>query len=636
MLKPVEMEKVRAICLKTSAPSVIKALHNLSVLHVSESEIPETERSGPLASYDDISSRLTRIRSLREAMGTAAFGKAAPEEGRPRKKREFASPLKEADGALAGAEKLFALLKEKDEIARELEANLASQKAAAELGGLEVDFSELKAESLQFSLLRCAGRKAAEAAAGMKSKGVMFTYSEEKGRGAVFLIAQKKGEEAKFLEQFGALSPLPSIATTPRKEGEKLRQKEQELRERLAAAEKKAATHSKAHYAEAAALEEALLIEADRAQIATRFRATDSLYFLEGWVEEAKFGALEAEMARRFGKRVYVMRAHAGHEEMPPTLLDNPKQAKPFEFLVEFISLPQYAEIDPTMILAFTVPLTYALIFGDAGYAVMSFVLAMWMVKISKPGSLFRNVALLWAISAIPTFILGIAFDEYFGFTHAHFFSIIGFGEVHLYEGFSRLHSVTGLMAVTLVVGTLQLALGLVLGAINEWGHGRRHAYAKMAWLGVLFGGFFLVASGMYSLYPFLLVPAAALFALSVVALLITEGAISVIEIPGLLGNVMSYVRIAAIGLSGLILAETINSMLMPKFELSLVGIAAFLLTSVAYVGVHVAACIIAMFESLVQGARLNVVEFFGKFYKGNGIRFSPFAASRKYTVEAS
>lgn len=630
MLKPVRMAKVRAICLKPSAHSVIKALHNLSVLHISESEIPETERSGPLASYDDISQRLTRIRSLREAMGPAAMAKEA------RKRHEFASPVKEADSALAAAEKFFALLKEKDEIARELEANIASQKAAAELGGLDIDFSELKAESLQFSLLRCASRKAAEAASEMRKNGAMFTYSDEKGRGAVFIVALPKGKDVKSLEQFGALSPLPAISTTPKKEGDALGKKEAELREKLAAVEKKAAAYSKSHYHQISALEEDLSIEADRAQVATRFRATDSLYFLEGWVEEAKVALLEAEMAKRFGKRVYVMKAHAGHEEMPPTLLDNPKQAKPFEFLVEFISLPQYSEIDPTMILAFTVPFIYALIFGDAGYAVMSFLLAMWMVKISKPGSLFRNVALLWAISAIPTFLLGIAFDEYFGFTHAHMFSIIGFGEVHLYEGFSRLHSVTELMALTLIVGTLQLALGLVLGAMNEWGHSRKHAYAKMAWLGVLFGGFFLVASGMYSLYPFLLMPAAAVFAISVVALLITEGALAIIEIPGLLGNVMSYVRIAAIGLSGLILAETINSMLMPKFELSLVGIAAFLLTSVAYVGVHIAACIIAMFESLVQGARLNVVEFFGKFYKGNGMRFLPFAASRKYTVEAN
>ena len=69
MFKPVEMSKVRAICLKASAPSVIKALHNMSVLHIKDAEVPETERSGPLPSFDEISSRIIRLKALNEAMG---------------------------------------------------------------------------------------------------------------------------------------------------------------------------------------------------------------------------------------------------------------------------------------------------------------------------------------------------------------------------------------------------------------------------------------------------------------------------------------------------------------------------------------------------------------------------------------
>ena len=66
MFKPVEMSKVRAICLKAAAPSVTKELHKLSVLHIVDSEIPETERTGPLPSYDVVSSKLISIRSMRE------------------------------------------------------------------------------------------------------------------------------------------------------------------------------------------------------------------------------------------------------------------------------------------------------------------------------------------------------------------------------------------------------------------------------------------------------------------------------------------------------------------------------------------------------------------------------------------
>ena len=107
MLKPVKMSKIRVICLKAIAPSVIKVLHNLSVLHVKDAVVPDVPRSGPLPSYDDSASRLVHLRSMKDAMGKA--GRA------PRKKLEFESPLSEADGLIEEDAKLRALISERDE-----------------------------------------------------------------------------------------------------------------------------------------------------------------------------------------------------------------------------------------------------------------------------------------------------------------------------------------------------------------------------------------------------------------------------------------------------------------------------------------------------------------------------------------
>ena len=130
MLKPVKMSKIRAICLKAIAPQVVKALHGMSVLHITDSALPEIERSGPLASYDEVAGRLVKIRALRDAL---------PKNGKlPKKKMLFENPLEDADALLEKAENVFALAAEKEAIAKELDVNLSSQKALLEIEGLDV------------------------------------------------------------------------------------------------------------------------------------------------------------------------------------------------------------------------------------------------------------------------------------------------------------------------------------------------------------------------------------------------------------------------------------------------------------------------------------------------------------------
>ena len=627
MLKPVKMSKVRAICLKAVAPQVVKALHGMSVLHITDSALPEIERSGPLASYDEVAGRLVKIRALREAL---------PKKGRlPKKKQAYESPLDDADALLEKAGNVFTLAAEKEAIAKELDTSIASQKALLEIEGLDVDFSELASENLQFVLVRIPKEKmklAREVLAA--TKNCDYAVSEAKSGASMVLVAIKRGQDAKFLEGFGSILPMPQISSTPKKEIAALLEKEAALRERMEAAEKKFAKVADSLYPQAISLEEALSIEADRAQAATSFGASASLYFIEGWVESAKADGIKSELAKKFGSKLHVSHAPHAHTEMPPTLLNNPKRAQPFEYLVEFISMPQYSEIDPSIMLAIIIPLMYALIMGDAGYALVSFFFAYWMVKKSEKGSLLNQVALIWMISAIPAFIFGIAFDEYFGFTHSHLASVMGFEHVQLYQGFHRLTEINTLMLISILIGMAHLSLGFILGAVNEWHHNRRHAYAKICWLLILLSGFMAVASGMYNIMPFMAVPSLAVLGISIAGVMMTEGVIAAVEIPGLLGNVMSYLRIAAVGVGGVIIAEAVNELLMPKLDFSPVGFVVFIITLVLYIVMHFAACILAMFEALVHGARLNVVEFFGKFYHGGGARFAPFSARRNYTQE--
>ncbi len=628
MLYPVRMSKVRAVCLKASAPSVIRALHNMGVLHLKDAELPDLPRAAPLSSYDDVSSRLIRIRSMKESLGKT---------GRlPKRPHPTSNPISEADELLGEYDKLTFILRQKEDLAKEIESNANSQKSLADLAGLHVNFLHLSASSLQFLLLKSTGDKAQKAESELsKRKNCSFTKAKAGAGNTVFLVATPKTGETKSLEQFGQILPLPPLSSTPKHELASLKQQGAELQEKMQLLETRLARFSEFHYPHLSAVEEALSIEAERAKVATMFSQSSSLYYIEGWVESGKFKWLESELHRRFGKKIMVTRAAIGQHELPPTLLSNPKAAGPFQFLVEFLSTTAYNEIDPSIVLLISVPLLYALIFGDAGYAVLSFLMAFAMYKKSAPGGLLNNLAKIWMISAIPAFFMGIIFDEYIGFTHEHALSLLGFQGVKLYEGFHRVSSVSSLMYLTIMVGMAHLALGFLLGAVNEWSHNRKHSIAKLSWIGIEIAGYFIVAAFMFSAYTDLAIPALGLMVLSIAGLVLGEGPIAAVEIPSLASNIMSYIRIAAVGVGGVILAEAINELLLPKFEPTPLGIAVFIITLAIYLLVQAVSCFIAMFESFIHGARLNVVEFFGKFYKGNGVRFAPFAVRRVYTQEA-
>ncbi|MEM4554882.1 MAG: V-type ATP synthase subunit I [Candidatus Anstonellaceae archaeon] len=631
MFWPVRMQKLRLICIKPVAPALVKELHQLSVVHIKDAELPQTSKTGPLATYDEISSRLIRIRSLREMLQNVH-----PIQP-PKKKITFEKLIKQADELLSQESTLREILQQQQQAAEQFEAISASKQTLSDLANLDVDFSSLYSESLQFILLK-ANRSQAGRLAELISKreNCQMLRAPCKDDCEVLLVALPKSDDWRFLEKFGTIIQLPLLKGKPAEELKRLEQKQNEVKKALQQANSKLSRFAQKYGPLLIAAQEALEIEADRAQIASFFSATDTLYIIEGWVEKRKFESLKSKLYEKFGKKVLITEAKVDeHHETPPTLLSNPKPIRPFQFIVEFLSTTHYNEIDPSPLLALFIPILYAMILGDAGYAIVSFALSFYLVSISKPGSLLRQVSRIWTISSIPAFLLGFAFDEWFGFTHSALFEKLGLGKVSLYPALlHRVHQIETLILLVIIVGAIHLGIGFLLGAINEWSHSRKHAIAKLAWLGIEIGGFFSVAGLMFGAFPQLTAPALALLAISAVVMILSEGFIGIFEIPGLASNIMSYIRIAAVGVGGVILAEAINELLFPRWDFSPGGMIAFAIGTIAYLSVHLLSCIIAMFESFIHGTRLNVVEFFGKFYKGNGVKFLPFSLNRLYSQE--
>lgn len=212
--------------------------------------------------------------------------------------------------------------------------------------------------------------------------------------------------------------------------------------------------------------------------------------------------------------------------------------------------------------------------------------------------------------------------------------------DVHLAVGgvvlgwYSKIHDVQPLLVWSLIIALVHINLGLVLGFRNvRKAHGALLALQeKGAWIMLQVGTALAVltwfgrpATGLSDMGWFAFGAGLGLVATSLVLLwmgaakVMGQGFISILEIPSLIGNIVSYTRLAAIGASkaGLGLALGIIA-----FETAGGGILGWILYVVGFLGITA----LAVLTGSLQSLRLQFVEFFGKFFTGGGRPYVPFA----------
>ena len=221
--------------------------------------------------------------------------------------------------------------------------------------------------------------------------------------------------------------------------------------------------------------------------------------------------------------------------------------------------------------------------------------------------------------------MMGAAWSVVFGFLFGEFFGTLGhdFGLRPLW--FDRGRDVKSLFLLTVGVGAGHIVLGLCLGAWDALRRRSRHDLVeKLATLVSLAALFLLVAILADYLPNSFFTPAVALLVVGLAILVYSMGGLGLLlgplELLGAVGNILSYLRIAAIGLSSIYLAQVANE---------LGGLTGNLLLGLIVAGLfHALNLVLGAFSPTIQSLRLHYVEFFGKFYQGGGQPFRPFQRS--------
>ncbi len=636
MFRPKSMRKVRLIVLKSHVESLIRDLHEAGLVDIRKAKYTGLDEGRPLASFDELSAELLKLRALMSVMEGAVGRK----EGHEPKLIEGKKALEEARN-LAAESELRRLNSESTALSERAKA-LENEAIAIEkvLHFRGIDFGKLGTRSVAYRVGEVPAGKLGRLEEGLERISPHTTLVSEQGYNVTLVMYQKSGEKEvdSLLGEAGFIDlELPEGMGTPIDTINRVNSENESVKARIKDVRKQMAELSRANMERVRSLIRSLEVEAERAEVASRFSSSARVHVIEGWALEEDMDVVNS-IASRY-KDAIVEDVHYSHHDMPPTVLDNPKVAGPLEFITKSYSLPNYYELDPTMMYFIALPVLYGMIVGDVVYGLMSIVLGFALLKKFEKSYIMSNVSKIWMYSGIPAILFGVYFDEWGGMSHLHLLENIHrwtglvVPEAALYAGFHRMENVLALIALSALAGLIHLGLGFILGAVNEWNHSKKHAMAKIAWLGVEVGLTFALLPYLPGMLPQLgyIDPAFStagivVLAVSAVVLTITEGVLGIIEIPGLVGNILSYSRIAAIGIVGVVIAELLNEFIIPMPEH---GLLAIVLLPVFFV-LHVMNCFVAMFESLVQGGRLNIVEFRSKFMHGGGDVFIPFALYSK------
>jgi V/A-type H+-transporting ATPase subunit I len=354
---------------------------------------------------------------------------------------------------------------------------------------------------------------------------------------------------------------------------------------------------------------------------------------------------------------------HHHETEYPPVEYDTIAATRHASLLTNLVGRPKYGTIDPTSMIAFTFPIFYGLILGDAGYGLVIMLLALTLKAKIGHDPVGAIAARILMNMGIATFIVGILTAEAFGFviekwdmfvwlyepmynsTHHMLEGTVfveWFGLSHTYLPFHRAHgALQDYILLSIYLGCAHLLLGFIIGFINVFrGHGFVAAFfEKGSWLLILIGGsahiLRFITDDSYgtfegSIWSMMVIVGVLCL---IIGLAVYEGfgwlggiIMGPIETFGLLANTLSYLRVMAVGVAGVKIAEVGNDMGFQGMADALSAgdyhIAIFCL--LIWLGVQIFALALGLLSPSIHAIRLHFVEWMGKFHDGSGQEFKP------------
>ncbi|MCL2333753.1 MAG: V-type ATP synthase subunit I [Candidatus Methanoplasma sp.] len=376
-----------------------------------------------------------------------------------------------------------------------------------------------------------------------------------------------------------------------------------------------------------------------------------------------------------------------------PTKGNNGIIAKEFEYATSLVSIPKYQEIDPSILIMFFLPLFFGFMIGDCGYAIPFIILGAYGLKVTHHKD-WRAIATVLFFGGIWAFLFGLFFygealgmhimgttihDEFHNAVYvtwnpagkggsALFMSWEGLLGIRMPEwfagmlangtgmegggnGIEKLGDVALLLKLTVYIGVVHLMIAYVCGFLNvKRMHNTKHAFfEKGGWI-LTFVGIvtfcYALTNILFSKVPlegmtlYLLVVGLVLLIIGTAVNFKTEKMMAILELPGIIGAVLSYTRLAAIGMAKAGMAMAFNYIgfvmfmgMTDKVDWGSVPIYLVIIGLVVLAFLHLVVWTLGILSAGLHALRLQFVELMTRFFIGGGIAYEPLKVKRIKTI---